>query len=119
MTWEERLLFLMFLDYKGALNEWERNHNKDKNGYAKIEDSPFFASDGFRWRNTRDGFDYWLEIHQQWKKENNIYFTVPSLQYEIHHKIFRDTIQVGCQKITKKDALKIADFIYECFGENE
>lgn len=117
MTWEERLLFLMFLDYKGALKKWERNHNKDKNGYFKIEDENFSAESGFFWRETEEGDDFWSLMIQQWDKRYSESITVPSLHYMIYSDPLNGAIEVGCQTITKKDALKIADFIYECFGD--
>ena len=117
MTWEEKLLFLMFLDYKGVLKKWEKNHNKCKYGYYKIEDGNFSVESGFYWRETEEGDDYWSFIIQQWEKAKSGSITIPSLRYIIRHETLSDTIEVGCQTITKKDALKIADFIYECFGE--
>lgn len=118
MTWEERLLFLMFMDYNGALKKWERNYSKDKRGYlTKIDDENFVPSSGFIWCETEEGENYWRDLITQWNCLNSI--SVPSLEYSIESRLFSDTIQVGCQTITKKDALKIADFIYECFGENK
>ena len=115
MTWEEKLLFLMFLDYKGALDKWERNHNKDKVFY-KIDSEYFHVTGGFNWGLSVEGRDYWSLMANQWDKVKGESIAIPSLRYIIHHEILSDTIQVGCQTITKKDALKIADFIYECFG---
>lgn len=117
MTWEERLLFLMFLDYKGALKKWEKNHNEDKNGFSKIDDRSFCPIDGFRWHESQEGDVYWSNLSIQWEKVLVVRTKVPSLSYEIFYEAFSNTIEVGCQTITKKDALKIADFIYECFGE--
>lgn len=117
MTWEERLLFLMFLDYKGALKKWERDHNKDKNGYRKIDHQRFSHLSGFNWRESREGSMYWSDLSVQWEKASVVRIKVPSLSYEVEHLALSNTIEVGCQTITKEDALKIADFIYECFGE--
>ena len=119
MTWEERLLFLMFLDYKGALKKWEKNSNECKYGYRKIEDSYFNVIDGFFWDKTQEGYDYWDELIADWGKSMERSLEVRSLDFKIKNIMLRDTIEVGCQKITKKDALKIADFIYECFGDSE
>ena len=101
MTWEEKLLFLMFLDYKGALKKWEKNHNSCTYDYHKIEDIHFYAIDGFFWDNTEEGYDYWDELIADWSKSIERNLEVRSLDFEI-----------------KKDALRIADFIYECFGED-
>lgn len=119
MTWEEKLLFLMFLDYKGALKKWERNHDKCKHSYPKVEDSYFHTTEGFSWFNSKEGYDYWIEVIANWAKLVERNLEVQSLEFEIKNIMLRDTIEVGCQTITKKDALKIADFIYECFGEDE
>ena len=115
MTWEERLLFLMFLDYKGALEKWEKNHNEDKNG-RKIDDKYFGAYGGFCWRESQEGNLYWRNLNIQWEKVLVMRKKVPSLSYEIERLAISNTIEVGRKTITKKDALKIADFIYECFG---
>ena len=115
MTWEEKLLFLMFLDYNGALKKWERNHNKCKYAYHKIDHNYFTPTQGFSWYESPEGLKYWDNLTRQWGCLN--YISVPSIDYLISHQLFSDTIEVGCQTITKKDALKIADFIYECFGE--
>lgn len=115
MTWEERLLFLMFLDYKGALKKWERNHNKGKYDYYKIDHHHFTSTQGFCWFSSPESHKYWDDLIEQWNCLNSI--SVPSLKYAIEHRLFSDTISVGYQEITKEDALKIADFIYDCFGE--
>ena len=115
MTWEERLLFLMFLDYKGALKKWEKNHDKCKYSYYKIDHHYFNPTQGFDWWESPERSAYWYDLTSQWECLN--YISVPSIDYLISHRLFSDTIEVGCQKITKEDALKIADFIYECFGE--
>lgn len=117
MTWEERLLFLMFLDYKGALKKWEKNHNEDKNGFSKIDDRSFCPLGGFDWSESQEGDTYWSNLDTRWKKASVVRIKVPSLSYEIEHLALSNKIEVGCQIITKEDALKIADFIYECFGE--
>lgn len=117
MIWEEKLLFLMFLDYKGALKKWEKNHNKCKYGYYKIDHHNFGPTHGFDWYSSPEGSNYWDNLIEQWYSFKSI--SVPSVDYSISYQLFSDTIKVGCQSITKKDALKIADFIYECFGVSE
>lgn len=118
MTWEERLLFLMFLDYKGSLKKWEKNHDKDKDGAFKIEDKNFCPFSGFYWRESQEGDLYWSNLNTQWEKVSLVQTKVPSLGYEIRHYLLSNTIEVGRQSVTKKDALEIANFIYECFGED-
>jgi len=62
MSWEEKLLFLMFLDYKGVLEKWEKNHNEDKNGFDKIDSNSFTTLEGFEWASTKEGDHYWDRI---------------------------------------------------------
>lgn len=118
MSWEERLLFLMFLDHKGALKKWERNHNEQTNG-SRIDFESFSPYGGFDWSESEEGNAYWGGIINNWYKSTYGKLEVASLDYEIKHTVLSNTIEVGCQRITKEDALKIADFIYECFGEDE
>ena len=118
MTWEERLLFLMFLDYKGVLEKWERNHNEDK-AFSKIDDKNFSATGGFYWDETGEGHDHWRVIINGRDELSKKTLKVKSMDFGTIYTVLNDNIQVGCQTVTKKDALKIADFIYECFGENE
>lgn len=118
MRWEERLLFLMFLDYKGALKKWEKNHDKCKYDHHKIDHQNFTPTQGFDWWESPERSDYWHDLFMQWRDVSLVRIKVPSLDYEIERQVLSDTIRVGCQKITKEDALKIADFIYECFGED-
>lgn len=115
MTWEERLLFLMFLDYKGVLEKWEENHNKCTSGYNKIEHASFFEYQGFCWSSSKEGHDFWHEIAREWQDKDTLY--VDSLGHGLKCKLYKKQLEIGCQSVTKKDALKIADFIYECFGE--
>ncbi len=61
MTWEERLLFLMYLDYKGVLKKWERNHDKCDCGYRKIDHDDFNANSGFSWEDSPQGYKFWNE----------------------------------------------------------
>lgn len=116
MSWEERLLFLMYLDYRGALKKWERNHNKYHRG-SKVGNDEFSVYGGFCWHDTNEGVLYWNRIISQWIETKRIRANFKLLGYKVKHDLFGNTIEVGYQSITKKDALKIADFIYECFGE--
>lgn len=117
MSWEEKLLFLMFLDYKGALKKWERNHDKCSLGTVKIDDFGFCDSSGFVWNFSPEGHFYWENLTKSWRKALLRDLKVRSLDYKIRYRACKDSLEVGCQTITKKDALGIADFIYECFGE--
>ena len=115
MTWEERLLFLMYLDYRGVLKKWEWNHDNCDRGLKKIDCDTFYATDGFVWECSKEGHYFWEDIIFDWTDRQT--FSVSSLDYEIHFALKTNQLKIGCQTITKKDALKIADFIYECFGE--
>lgn len=116
MTWEEKLLFLMFLDYKGALGKWEKNNN-DCYFRVSIDSSVFNELNAFNWTRSPEGYNYWDKLIYEWRKISLNSFAVSSLSYEIKYKVCENSIEVGCQSITKEDALKIADFIYECFEE--
>ena len=118
MSWEERLLFLMFLDYKGVLKKWEKNHGNYKDYHRKIDHDEFGAFDGFSWYESKEGGTFWHDIIKDWNNRDPVAsLSVASLKYTVKHKFTDSSLKVGCQTITKKDALKIADFIYECFGE--
>ena len=107
----------MFLDYKGVLKKWEKNHDESRSG-SKIDDGVFSIYGGFPWHDSEEGSSYWHDLLMQWRDVSIVRIKVPSLSYEIERQVLSDTIRVGCQTITKEDALNIADFIYECFGED-
>ena len=107
----------MFLDYKGVLKKWEKNHNKCDRGFNKIDHVNFDIRLGFDWTNSPEGLEYWKNYDEEYRSLSRRSLLVGSLGYWIDHRIASELIIVGCQKITKEDALKIADFIYECFGE--
>lgn len=65
-------LFFSFLKKKNVFHEFEYYCNRDTFFKRRIFDDVklvnTFVSCSFIWRNTREGYDFWKKIDEDWKK---------------------------------------------------
>lgn len=62
-------LFLLFLEIKGALSSW-KYYQKNDWEYTlrglKSKPSEKWVIGAFSWSDTRQGHDYWDNLHEEW-----------------------------------------------------